>query len=304
MSYIDSQREDLLVPLTTSPEPHPTAVWNYPPRAASARGTKVGTEDRPVLLVHGFRGDHHGMDLIAHELRHRTVIAPDLPGFGETAALEAGLDLEAYVDFLSGLVGLLTERHGTPPVLVGHSFGSILAAHFAAAHPDIAELVLINPITQPPLAGPDKFLTATARLYYAAGAKLPEHLGNALLSNSLIVRAMSQVMATTDDPGLRSFIHDQHSRYFSTYADRDSLQQAFEVSISRTAAEAAASLTMPVLVIAGEADSIAPLAATRDFVDTLPAAVLEAFPGVGHLVHYERPVEAAEAIEGFLSSPE
>src|SRR5690625_1808055 len=41
------------------PEP---AVWVYPARTSGA------SRPRPVVLVHGFRGDHHGLALIAHDL--------------------------------------------------------------------------------------------------------------------------------------------------------------------------------------------------------------------------------------------
>ena len=74
--------------------------------------------------------------------------------------------------------------------------------------------------------------------------------------------------------------------------------------ICDTAAEAVDSLTMPVLVISGGADSIAPPAATRAFVDSLPDVRSHAFDGVGHLVHYERPEQTARLLEAFAAEVE
>lgn len=299
MSWIDSSRVDLDVPVPGGV--HPTAVWEHPARASAP--TDPVTAARPLLLVHGFRGDHHGMDLIAHHVRHRPVVVPDLPGFGATAPLPGGLSLGSYLDFLTGLLGVVDQRYGTRPLVVGHSFGSILVTHLAdrltRRGDPLDALALINPITSPALEGPSRLATHLARFYYALSARLPERAGDAVLGHPLIVRGMSEVMATTQDPGLRRYIHDQHHRYFSTYSDRDSLAQAFAVSVSHTAAEAARAVTMPVLVISGGADSIAPPAPTRAFVDALPDARSHVFDGVGHLVHYERPEPTARLLEDF-----
>ena len=269
---------------------HPTPVWVHP-----GRGT-----GRPVLIVHGFRGDHHGLDRIAAAMRERTVIVPDLPGFGENPPLAAGLSLESYLDHLEALIAEAADRWGARPIVVGHSFGSILVSHLAARRPTtVDELVLINPITSPALEGSARVLTALTRLYYALGARLPESAGRALLGHPLIVRLMSEVMATTRDRGLRRYIHDQHAKYFSTFSDRASLAEAFDVSVAHTVTEAAGGLTMPLLVIAGDRDAIAPIEVTREVVAGLPDVRFVELSGVGHLVHYERPDEAASAIEGF-----
>ncbi|MDN5794096.1 MAG: alpha/beta fold hydrolase, partial [Brevibacterium aurantiacum] len=107
---------------------HPTAAWVH----------SSGSSARPVLMVHGFRGDHHGMDLIAGAIRDRDVIVGDLPGFGLTPPLATGLSLDAYCDHLAGLVAEVTRRWQAAPIVLGHSFGSILVAHTAARQPSTA----------------------------------------------------------------------------------------------------------------------------------------------------------------------
>ena len=54
---------------------------------------------------------------------------------------------------------------------------------------------------------------------------------------------------------------------------------------------------MPVTVVAGRDDKIAPLAATTAFADSLPDAELVVFDRVGHLTHYERPEQIAGIID-------
>nr|WP_301541235.1 alpha/beta hydrolase [Brevibacterium renqingii] len=269
---------------------HTTSAWVHP----------GDPEHRPLLMVHGFRGDHHGMDLIAGDIRGREVIVPDLPGFGRTPPLESGSGLKSFVDYLLALHAEITRLRQTVPIMVGHSFGSIIVSHLAAAHPEaVPELVLINPITSPALEGSARFLTALTRIYYSFGAWLPERPGRALLGNRLIVRAMSEVMATTADRGLRRYVHDQHAQHFSSFSDRKSLAEAFATSVEHTVTEVAADLSMPTLVIAGDRDTIAPIGPTRAFVARLSDVEFVELPGVGHLVHYERSAEAAAAIMSF-----
>ena len=113
-------------------------------------------------------GEAHAGSRSAAAMRERTVIVPDLPGFGENPPLAAGLSLESYLDHLEDLIAEATDRWGARPIVVGHSFGSILVSHLAARSPEaIGELVLINPITSPALEGSARVLTALTRLYYA-----------------------------------------------------------------------------------------------------------------------------------------
>ena len=60
----------------------------------------------PIVFVHGFRGDHHGLEPIAAHLPGLRVIAPDLPGFGASDALPLA-SIEAYADHLIALVAEL-----------------------------------------------------------------------------------------------------------------------------------------------------------------------------------------------------
>uniref|UniRef100_UPI0026F069D4 alpha/beta fold hydrolase n=1 Tax=Rothia mucilaginosa TaxID=43675 RepID=UPI0026F069D4 len=86
-----------------------TRYWQY------GKGMNDGTFPEgsyPVLLVHGFRGDHHGLEIIANYLLklipNVSIISPDLPGFGRSADLpENALDgdnINAYVAWLNDFV--------------------------------------------------------------------------------------------------------------------------------------------------------------------------------------------------------
>lgn len=269
------------------------AYWTYEP-------VRVTAGTRTILVIHGFRGDHHGLLRVADQLPEMRLIMPDLPGFGGSAAfVGARHSVERYGRFVGDFMAALGL--GPETVLLGHSFGSIVASHFVADNPSaVSELILINPIAAPALEGPKGLMTKLAVLYYEAAARLPRRAGQALLRSRLIVRVMSEAMAKTRDKTLRRFVHAQHSAYFSAFADRDSLLEAFKASVGSNVSEVAARLRLPVLLIAGEEDEIAMLADQHKLLARLPDGRLDVIPGVGHLIHYETPGPAAGHILRFL----
>ena len=103
-----------------------TAYWTYP----AADTSSVLAETPTLVMIHGFRGNHRGLEAIAGALTDFEVIIPDLPGFGESAPFDHEHSVAAYADWLSGFItalGLAGKTH-----LLGHSFGSIVVAHAVA----------------------------------------------------------------------------------------------------------------------------------------------------------------------------
>lgn len=265
-----------------------TAYWVY------------GDPDATTTLVavHGYRGDHHGLEPVVAYLDGIRVISPDLPGFGETPPLpEVVHSLDTYAGWLRDFVAAVAPGAD----ILGHSFGSIVVAAAVAGGLDAPRVILVNPIGAPALAGPRGILTRLAVFYYWAGARLPRRAGDALLRNRAIVRIMSVSMAKTHDRRLRAFIHDQHDRYFSLFSDRDVLREGFIASVSNDVRRFAPRIPQPTLLIAAEKDDITPIEAQRDLRTLFPDAELVEIAGVGHLIHYEKPREAASAIRRFLA---
>jgi len=268
-----------------------TAYWTY----------GDDTAETTIVAVHGFRGEHHGLEPVVAHLPGIRVVSPDLPGFGETAPLPGRAhDLDAYADWLRAFV----ESEAPGAIVLGHSFGSIVASAAVARGLATPRLILVNPIGAPALEGPRGLLTRLAVFYYLAGARLPRALGDALLRNGVIVRVMSIAMAKTREPELRRFVHEQHDAYFSRFADRDVLHEAFVTSVSHDVREFAPRIVQPTLLIAAEKDDITPIEAERHLATLFPDAELVEIPAVGHLIHYETPAAAASAIRLFLERSE
>ncbi len=259
--------------------------WVYNPEA-----------QQTIIAVHGLRGTHHGLEFIAKQLPQYRWIIPDLPGFGTSKPLDTEHDIAGYSQWLDRFFDELSLK--APVVLLGHSFGSLLASDFATKHPGrIAKLILINPISVHgnPLGG------LLAKGYYLTAQLLPHAVGDKLLRSKLITRLMTVNILTTADKNLKKRVYEQHFAYFATFANRVSVHQTFRATMSRSVLEYAHRLSMPTLLIVGTKDTFVPLKGQQKLHQTIADSQLHSIRGVGHLVHYETPEIAAKKIAAFVN---
>ena len=293
----------------STPAPHAALLAAVPRRERSVEvlGSRThvveyGPSDATttVVVVHGFRGDHHGLEPVVARLPQLRILAPDLPGFGQSAPFpDRAHDIDGYAAWLAAYLD--AEGVTGRAVLLGHSFGTIVVSAAVAAGTPTPAVVLVNPIGAPALSGPRGVLTRGAVAFYRLGAMLPERPGFAVLRSRLITRVMSVTMAKTRDKGLRRWIHAEHDRYFSGFANRDMLLEAFRASVSHDVSEFAERVAPRTLLVAATRDDITPIEVQRRLVTRFPDARLVEIADVGHLIHYEKPVEAANAIAEFLA---
>jgi pimeloyl-ACP methyl ester carboxylesterase len=102
-----------------------------------------GGEGPPIVLLHGQGGfAAHWVQVIPHLVGSHRVVAPDLPGLGESEVRARRLDAPGLVAWLGDMIAQTCPE---PPTLVGISVGGALAARFAAMHGGrICRVVLVN----------------------------------------------------------------------------------------------------------------------------------------------------------------
>ncbi len=100
----------------------------------------------PLVFLHGswgLRNDQEFLELLA---RTHTVYAPKHPGTSEGDS-EAVHQIDDWWDLIVYHGELLDRLELKSPVLVGHSFGGLVACEIAAAMPErVSKLVLIDPV--------------------------------------------------------------------------------------------------------------------------------------------------------------
>jgi pimeloyl-ACP methyl ester carboxylesterase len=252
-----------------------------------------------LLMIHGYRGNHRGLEAIAAGLSNYRVLIPDLPGFGESEPLASIHSVDNYSVWLGKFaeqIGISGNLH-----LVGHSFGTLIVGQYATNNA-VKSVSLVNPVSKPALTGPRSALTKLTRAYYALASVLPNAIGQWLLRSSLAVMIMSVVMAKSEDKTLRRWIHSQHLNNFSDFASVRVASEGYEASISTDLSKLAPNINAPVLIVAAELDDITDINSQREVALTYPNAVIREIGGVGHLVHYEAPDQAARFIEEFVGN--
>ncbi|GAA1782918.1 alpha/beta hydrolase [Leucobacter iarius] len=104
----------------------------------------LGPKPTVFVLVHGIgMGRAVYADLADALAAHGRVLAPDLPGFGDSPEPGSAATLEQTAETVSRFIA--TEAPG-PVVLIGHSMGTQIVAEIALRHPEqVSGLVLIAP---------------------------------------------------------------------------------------------------------------------------------------------------------------
>jgi pimeloyl-ACP methyl ester carboxylesterase len=101
-----------------------------------------------IFCLHGFLDASWGFYWVAQELAAQGyhVIAPDWRGHGDSARIGAG-GYYHFLDYVSDLFDLVTQKQRERLVIVGHSMGGSVAGYFTGAFPEkVSRLVMMESI--------------------------------------------------------------------------------------------------------------------------------------------------------------
>ncbi|WP_299729464.1 alpha/beta hydrolase [uncultured Tateyamaria sp.] len=131
-------------------------MWTTRPRSDVGPLAAITAGDGPtILLIHGvgLRAEAWGAQIDALGSSDH-VVAVDVPGHGSSAGLRVAPDLSAYTETIAKcLTG--------PTVVIGHSFGAMIALDLAMSHTDhVAGVAALNAIYRRP---PDARTAVMAR---------------------------------------------------------------------------------------------------------------------------------------------
>lgn len=277
------------------------AERKHPPRGrfVEVDGVRLHYSDRghgtPVVLVHGnaVTGDDYNTSGVAERLleNHRVIIF-DRPGFGHSqrphGRMWTAMEQAELLHGASQQLGV--ER----PVVVGHSWGAIVALSLAARHPaDVAGLVLLSGYYFWTLR-PDVLLVVPGAIPVLGDIlryTVSPWLGRLMMP--LLKRSMFSPLPVP--PRFRS-------EYSDAMALRPSQIRATSVDgalmipgalMNRSAYD---DLHMPVVIMAGAADKVVFARSAKRLQARIPGSVLQIVERVGHMVHYAVPGQVVEMV--------
>jgi pimeloyl-ACP methyl ester carboxylesterase/membrane protein DedA with SNARE-associated domain len=232
----------------------------------------------PVLLLHGSPGSHADFRDLAPRLDGRTLIAPDLPGFGCSrtagpfAASLPSYSVRAHADYA---LQLLDELGVARAHLVGFSMGGGVALELAQRAPErAASLVLLSSIGVQEL-----------ELFGSYEMNHLVHLGQ--LGALRFARDLLPHFGALDG----AFFGVEYARNF-TDTDQRPLRAAL------------LGWDGPALILHGERDFLVPAAAALEHARLMPQAELRVLESASHFLPWLQTEETAAAMQSFFDAAE
>jgi pimeloyl-ACP methyl ester carboxylesterase len=264
----------------------------------------------PVVFVHGLGGSHLNWCQIGPALAAgRRAVALDLHGFGLTPGTRANSTVQRNTALLDRFI---REVVGTPVILAGNSMGGLISILQASAAPEMVRgLVLLDPALPVPLRVPDRQVGSQFLLYALPG--LGEYYLRKVRSRRPPQLAVQDVIelcfadpSRADPAMVTASIALAAERQVQTGAGEDAFLAASR-SLMRVVGprwrywETMASVQVPVLLIAGDADRLVPVASTRQAAARNPRWETVILPGVGHTPQLEVPDQVIGTIRDWLA---
>lgn len=225
-----------------------------------------------VLLHGGFGFDSRSwrrqLDGLSDEF---TVVAWDAPGFGRSSDPPSTFRLPDYADCLAGFISALGL---TKPHVLGLSFGAALALELYRRHPDVpATLVLAGAYagwagSLPPETVEQRLQQALREEHLPPEEWVPRYVPG-MLTEAAPQEMVDEVVALMCD------VHP--------VANVTALRSMAEADLR----DVLPRITVPTLLLYGEADKRSPLTVARDLHAQIPHSTLVVLPGVGHLSNFE-----------------
>ena len=253
----------------------------------------------PTLLLHGVPDNSSTWTGLAAALAgDRVVLAPDLPGLGQSE-VHGPYDAQSVARVLAALVLHATE--GLPGDgrvdVVGHDFGGVVALALAGARPDLVRRLVV-------MSAPFRKIVVhrAPHIPFFAVPGVPEVALRA--GGRRLTTAMVRFAWRADEPPVASLL-DAAAGYATPVRTkamlgyyRAAVRQ--RVSLPDVAVERG-------LVVWGAADRVLTMsvaaATTRDLQRGTPDTTQLSIPGAGHWPHLEAPDAVVPAIEEFLRAP-
>jgi pimeloyl-ACP methyl ester carboxylesterase len=244
-------------------------------------------EGPPVLLLHGLSAS---LDIWAHVIdalatSHR-VIAPDLPGHGESAKPDAPYTIDFYAGVVRTLARELRVEHA---IVAGSSLGGKIALELGCWYPGfVRALVLAAPAAE-----------------YARGlrpfGRAIQALSRPAVMRAALERALEQTFYDRTRHGHVMRRHILEARLAA--ADFPQFARAVARSVGGVLAadtQPLARITQPVLAIWGREDRIVPAYRSAALVRAIPHARLRIIERCGHVSMLEQPTEFNRHLAEFL----
>jgi pimeloyl-ACP methyl ester carboxylesterase len=250
-----------------------------------------------VLLLHGFAETSRMWNPILPVLGAKfTVIAPDLPGIGDSSIPSGGESLKTAATQIHELVrslGIAKVR------VVGHDIGLMVAYAYAAQFPSEVQKLVVMDAFLPGVEGWEPIFNSPNYWHFRFNGPTPEALVQGR-ENIYFAYFWNDLAADKN----HSLPEEDRKAYVAAYSRPGRMRASWGYFVSwpqaakKFAEMARTKLTMPVLSIGGDKSLAEPLAAQMKLVATDVTVVT--VKNSGHWILEEQPQQTTDALVKFL----
>jgi magnesium chelatase accessory protein len=252
---------------------------------------EMSGEGPDVLLVHGTAASSHSWRKVVPLLTDRfRVLNVDLPGHGQSVA--HATSAMSLAGMTGALDGFLEQVEFKPAIVVGHSAGAVILARLCARsayHPE--RLISFNGAFFPFSGAAGALFSPIAKLI-----ALTPFLPN-LLSTMATRQTVEKLLRDTGS----DLSTEDVDAYFALFKKPSHVAAALDMmanwDLSGVEKDLAA-LKAKCILVAGAKDSTVPPDSANRAAGFCVKASVSILPGLGHLLHEERPALAAAIIRG------
>jgi pimeloyl-ACP methyl ester carboxylesterase len=239
-------------------------------------------EGPAVLFIHGLGGTTNFYEPQARALADsRTVIRFDLTGAGRSP-LAGTVSIEGWAEDAEAILDTLGIDTAA---VVGHSMGTLVAAHLAATRPArVSRLALLGALR----AQPDQGKQATRQRAATVRAQGMEAVAPG------IVAAATSGRTRREQPAVAAFVREMLFRQ-----DPAGYAACCE-ALANAVTPGYADIKAPVLLIAGSDDKTSPPELSESLAEEIPSATVELIDGIGHWHAVEAAATVTEALRAFV----
>jgi 3-oxoadipate enol-lactonase len=245
-------------------------------------------EGEALLCLHGLGGDSNTWTPLMPALAGYRVLRPDLPGSGRSGKAGGALTIEKLAEAALAICRLLGVSRAH---VLGHSMGTIVAQHLAAAQPHfVRSLSLFGPLIAPPDTARAN-IRSRGEKARGEGQRGMHDIANAL------VQAATSADTKQRQPVAVAFVRESLMRQ-----DPEGYARSCEALAACTPA-AVERITAPTLLVTGDEDGVAPPQSVRNMAERLAQAKslrTVILNRCGHWTPIERPEECARELRQFL----
>ncbi len=244
----------------------------------------------PLVLLHGWSISAAAYSELAGMLSNDyRLLIPDLPGHGASSPARSN-DFKALANDLACWLAAVTEG---PVSLVGWSLGGMLSIQIAADDLLAVRRMVLIGVTPRFANGDDWTLGLPATQVHALARNLKRRFETALGD------FFALTFADEDISRERLRIIRNFAVINQPLPDRDVVLDLLGLLAIQDQRDVLPAIDVPVLVLHGDLDQIAPVGAGRYIAGQVPDGTFVEFAGVGHAPLLSQPGEVAQRIREF-----